>query len=268
METILSQSVAQRENKGLPSGKPSLFLTGASGHLGRAIALQHAQPGATLRLWGRDSQRLKATADAVLAKGAEARQTRLDLIDPVAAAQTLITQDEEERFDTAYLVAGTGETRPAGALVENPEVIARMATVNYAAPAAMASALAARMAERGGGRIVLIGSAAGHHYLPFAASYSGSKAGLARFADALRVAVEPSGVSVTLAAPGFLDTPAHQGQDRPFELDVDEAARRVVRAGEKGAARYVTPLPFRVLRVIDALLPVRLRDALLSKLEP
>ena len=264
----MSQSVAQRKKEGLPLGKPSFFLTGASGYLGRAIALQHAAAGAHLHLWGRDSQRLQSTADAVEAKGATVQQTRLDLTDPVSAAQTIIAQDDEARFDVVYLIAGTGETRPTGALVEDPEVIARMAMVNYAAPAAMAAAVAARMADRGRGSIVLIGSAAAHHSLPFAASYSGSKAGLARFADALRLAVKPYGVSVTLAAPGFLDTPAHKKQNRPMELDVDEAARRIVRAGERGAARYVTPLPFRLLRVIDALLPARLRDAVLSKLGP
>ena len=56
----------------------------------------------------------------------------------------------------------------------------------------MAAAIAGRMAERkGGGRLVLISSAAAFHALPFAASYAGSKAGLSRFTDSLRIAMRP-----------------------------------------------------------------------------
>jgi len=251
----------------------SILLTGASGSLGSAIALHHARRigGANIRfqLWGRDSARLNATAKAVTAAGAGAQETLFDLCDPVAAAQKLAEQDETERFDIAYLVAGTGETREEGALVEDPELVARAGLTNFVAPAAMAAAMADRMAERGGGRIVLIGSAAGHHSLPFASAYSGSKAGLARFADALRIAVKPHGVSVTLAAPGFLDTPNPGGRrdDPPFLLPVDEAARRIVRAGEQGKGHYITPWQFRALKALDAALPTRLRDALLSRLE-
>ena len=265
----MSHGVAKGVNLDLPIGNPSLFLTGASGSLGRAIALQHAQPGARFRLWGRDGDRLASATEAVTALGATALQTSFDLTDPQGAAEELCKQDETEKFDIAYLVAGTGETRAAGALVEDPELITRMALVNYVAPAAMASAMAARMAQRGGGRIVIIGSAAGHHSLPFAASYSSSKAGLARFADALRLAVQPHGVSVTLAAPGFINTPAAraQSQNRPFEIEVEEAARRIVRAGARGAAHYVTPWPFRALHAVDALLPNALRDRILAKLE-
>lgn len=271
---MLSQSRTIDTNTRLPIGKSTLLLTGASGSLGRAIALEHAKAGVAMRLWGRDANRLAATAQAVTACGANAAQTVFDLCDPVAAAQTAIAQDEEERFEIAYLVAGSGETRKSGALVEDPEQIARLSNVNYAAPAAMAAAIADRMARRGGGRIVLVGSAAGHHALPFAAGYASSKAGLARFSGALRIAVAPCGVSVMLAAPGFIDTPAARrtaeetGSARPFQISVEEAARRIVRAGQKGKRHYVTPWPFALLNALDTLLPSPLRERLLRALEP
>lgn len=265
---MLSHSGQIEQNTDRLGDKSSLVLTGASGSLGRALAIQHAHPGVTLRLWGRDSLKLGETLAAVTAKGAQARSTEFDLTDAAASAQELVNQDEAERFDIAYLVAGSGETRPAGALVEDPEQIMRMALVNYAAPCAMAAALADRMAQRGGGRIVLIGSAAGHHSLPSAPAYASSKAGLARFADALRIAVGERGVSVTLAAPGFINTPKTrlQAHERPFEISVEEAARRIIRAGAQGKRHYVTPWPFRALQALDALLPASLRDVLLRRM--
>lgn len=223
-----------------------------------------------MRLWGRDSQRLTETARAVAELGARAQLTQFDLTDAAGAAARLVEQDEAERFDIAYLVAGSGETRPDGALVEDPEQIARLAQVNFAAPAAMAAALSDRMAQRGGGRIVLIGSAAGHHSLPSAPAYAASKAGLARFADALRIAVAPEGVRVTLAAPGFIATPKTRAKadQRPFEISVEEAARRIQNAGERGLRHYVTPWPFRALALVDRLLPAPLRDGVLKRLDP
>ncbi|MEO1048763.1 MAG: SDR family NAD(P)-dependent oxidoreductase [Pseudomonadota bacterium] len=246
----------------------SILLTGASGSLGRALALQHAASGVNFHIWGRDADRLDETAHSLSNRGARVVTTSFDLADTLGAVHEMIEQDQTERFDIAYFVAGTGETRASKDRVEAPDLVARAVTTNFAAPAAMAAALADRMVERGKGRIVLIGSAAGHHSLPFASAYSGSKAGLARFSDALRLAVRPFGVSVTLAAPGFLDTPHARAEAKvpPFLLSVDEAARRIVRAGENGARHYVTPWPFRALRSVDGILPAPLRDAILSRL--
>ena len=247
-----------------------ILCTGASGALGGALASLHAAPGVHLSLWGRDRTRLGLIAEKVSHAGAEAQAFCLDLTDGQAAIDAVLSQDKEAPFDLAYLVAGIGDTRAKGDLVENPELVLRAAQVNFATPAAMAAAIAGRMAERGHGRIVVIGSAAGHHSLPFAAGYSGSKAGLARFTDALRIAVEPYGVGVTLAAPGFINTPStrNASSNRPMELSVEEAAKRIIEAGRQGKRHYVTPWQFSALRMVDALLPARLRDRLLAKLKP
>ncbi len=249
---------------------PSILVTGASGSLGCSLALQHAAPDASLVLWGRNPERLRSTAKLVEDNGARALVTNLDLTDTSAAIAALTAQDEKERFDIAYLAAGIGEIRARGDIVESPEIVLQTALTNFAAPASMAAALAARMAQRGYGRIVLIGSAAAHHSLPFASTYSGSKAGLARFSDALRLAVKPHGVSITLVAPGFLDTHGRRedANPPPFLLSVDEAAKRIVRAGARGDRHYITPFQFRLLRALDATMPEWLRDRLLGKLDP
>ena len=266
---MLPQSNAMGANKSRLRPCTTILITGASGALGRAIALRLAAPGVLLNLWGRDAIRLAETAAAATEQGASVRETLFDLEDAKGAAARLIEEDQISGFDEAYLVAGIGETRAIGDRVESPDLVARTVLINFAAPAAMASAMADRMTGRHSGRIVLIGSAAGHHSLPFANAYSGSKAGLARFADALRLAAKPHGVSVTLAAPGFLDTPNPRQQpvDARLLLSVDEAARRIVRAGAKGVPTYVTPWTFRFLRGVDAVLPRRLRDAVIARLE-
>jgi short-subunit dehydrogenase len=116
----------------------------------------------------------------------------------------------------------------------------------------------------------LIGSAAAFHALPFAAAYAGSKAGLARFAQALRLSVAPHGVRVTLVSPGFIDTTAGQmvSGPKPFLMQPAYVAARVAKAAASGQAHLILPWPFALLRLVDRVLPARLRDRLLIRLTP
>ena len=248
----------------------SLLITGASGGLGRALALHHAKPATVLHLWGRDEERLAETACAARNAGAMTQLTCMDLRDTEAAVREMLEQDRAAEFDMAYFVAGTGEIRAENAIIDDPDLVLRALQTNCVAPAAMGAALAQGMCLRGRGRIVMIGSAAAHHSLPFAASYAGSKAGLARFTDAMRLAVKPYGVSITLAEPGFIDTPAARAisPDRPLQISPEVAARRIARAAMQGRPRLVTPWPFAVVQKIDALLPRIARDYMLSRLKP
>lgn len=244
--------------------RPRILVTGASGALGGALALQLARRGARLSLWGRDPAALDRIAAQCREAGAEAGVCALDVTDTDAALMQLQTQDEAEPFALALLVAGRGDTLPPGALVEPPAQIIRLAQTNFVAPAAMAALLAERMAARGSGRIALVGTAAASHSLPFAAGYAGSKAGLARFADALRLAVAGRGVSVTLVSPGFFADEA--ALSRPGEIAAGTVAERMIAAVMARKAELVVPRRFLLLRWFDRLLPRPLRDRVLLSL--
>jgi short-subunit dehydrogenase len=246
------------------SATERILLTGASGLLGRELALRLARPDIRLALWGRNLTALASLATECRAAGAEVDVCVLDITDVNAALITLATQDNAYPFDMALFVAGRGDTRPPDTLVEHPQQVIRLAQTNFVAPAAMASLLADRMANRGAGRIAIVGTAAASHSLPFAGSYSGSKAGLARFADALRLAVKDRGVSVTLVSPGFF---AHGAAlARPGEMPVGIVADRMIAAMMAGKAELVVPRRFLLLRWLDLLLPRPLRDWILLSL--
>ncbi|TCM18677.1 short-subunit dehydrogenase [Novosphingobium sp. PhB165] len=247
-----------------------ILVTGASGGLGGALAGHYAGPGVHLSLWGRDIVRLSALAEACRQAGASAEVRSLDIADVAGAVAALLAEDEAGAVDLALFASGLGDIRAEGDLVEAPELVARLGLVNFAAPAAMAAALAGRMAARGSGGIVLVGSAAAFHALPFAAAYSGSKAGLARFAEALRVGVRRHGVTVTLVSPGFIDTAACREVPgpKPLMLKPDDVAARIAAAAAKGKAHAIMPWPFALLRLFDRLLPRVLRERLLLSLAP
>ncbi len=194
----------------------------------------------------------------------------LDFNDSAAAVSALEAEDEAGPIGLALFVAGRGDIRPDDVTVEPAEQIIRLGVVNFVTPAALASVQAQRMAQRGEGQIVLIGSAAAFHALPFAAGYAASKAGLARFAEALRLGMKQHGVQVLLVSPGFIDTAAQRQRRgaKPFMLQPADAAARISRAIEQGRGQLVMPWPFAALRVLDRLLPAALRDRLLLRLRP
>jgi short-subunit dehydrogenase len=247
-----------------------ILVIGASGGLGSALARHYAAPGARLLLWGRDAARLQTVAASCIAAGATAEIRSQDLADLPAALAALAQDDAAEAISLAVFAAGLGDIRAPGDRVEDAALVARLAAINFTAPAVLAAALAERMTVRRSGRIVLVGSAAAFHALPFAAAYAGTKAGLARFADALRLAVREHGVTVTLVSPGFIDTAAGRQVPgpRPVLLQPDVAAARIARAAERGVAHAIMPWPFAVLRLFDRLLPRPLRDRLLLSLAP
>lgn len=253
------------------SSPPSrILITGASGGLGGALARHYARKGVQLSLWGRDEARLATIADVCREAGAEVVTRSLDIAEIDKALAALETEDVSRAFDLALFASGRGDVRAEGDLVESARTVARMGTVNFTAPTAMAAALAARMAARGHGGIVLVGSAAAFHALPFAAAYSGTKAGLARFAEALRIGVRPHGVTVTLVSPGFIDTAAGRKVPgpKPMLMPARDVAAHIARAAENGTPHLILPWPFAVLRWIDRLLPRGLRDRILLRLSP
>lgn len=247
-----------------------IFITGASSGLGEALARHYAAPGRTLLLWGRNDQRLETIGEICRRAGAAVETRSLDLMDVEAAVAAVNEADERHPISLALLVAGLGDVRQPGMAVESPDQIRRLGLVNFVAPCAIASALAERMAGRSHGHIVFIGSAAAFHALPFAAAYAGSKAGLARFADALRIGMARHGVRVTLVSPGFIGTAAGRkvAGPKPLLMQTADAAARIARAVAAGQAHAVLPWPFAGLRWLDRLLPRPVRDRLLLALTP
>lgn len=223
-----------------------------------------------LLLWARDEARLEAVAHACRVAGATATTRSLDLVDSAAALAALAEEKAAGPIDIAVLAAGLGDIQAPDERVEDPGRVARLGMVNYVTPSAMAAALADAMATRGGGHIILIGSAAGFHALPFATAYAGSKAGLARFAQALRIAMAPHGVHVLLASPGFIDTPGGRQVPGPrlLLMQPDVVAARIARASARGCGHLVLPWPFALLWLVDRVMPSRWRNRLLRSLHP
>ncbi|GAB6854507.1 SDR family NAD(P)-dependent oxidoreductase [Asaia astilbis] len=241
------------------------LITGASGGLGRALALHYARKGTHLTLWGRNAERLESVAVACREKGATV-SCRVLALNDLDAGIAQFRKDERGRpVDLAILNAGVSDIRPEGALTESVDAVKEAALINYAAPVTLATEAASHMAARRRGRIALIGSVAAHHDLPFASAYSSSKAGLSRFATCLHAAMAPHGVGVTLVEPGYIDTAMSQRLDgaRPLLVSPTKAASLIAAAVDRKRAVLVFPSVFLVLKLVSHLVPRALAHRLL-----
>jgi short-subunit dehydrogenase len=242
----------------------TILITGASSGIGAALAEAYAGSGTRLVLWGRNAARLGQVAERCSAKGSQVESIVFDLYDVKAIAERVERCDDAAAIDLAVFNAGLGGTTPVDRVVESPARAYEVSTINFTAAVVGASAMAARMVARGRGHIALISSIAETFPLPMAPTYSGSKAGLKMFADALRLRIARHGVGVTVVAPGFVDTPMSQqvSAPKPFMISAEAAARRMKRIIERKSRDAVVPWPYAVLRTLYRPLPRILRDAI------
>lgn len=247
----------------------SILITGATGGIGAELAKRYARPGRTLILWGRNAERLTEVAALCCARGAAVITRQVDLTDGKAALDALFEDDTRAPLDVLILGAGLSDIKAASATTEDPNKVLQLALVNYTLPVTLATAAAQRMITRGHGKIAFIGSVAGFYELPFAASYSSSKSGLACFAEAARLDWGRHNIKVTLIVPGFVDTPMSRRLKgaRPFLVSAGSAARQIIHAVATSQAEYVFPWQFRVLRVVERLLPQFIRKKILLSLK-
>jgi NADP-dependent 3-hydroxy acid dehydrogenase YdfG len=188
------------------------FITGASSGIGAALARGFAREGAKLVLVARRIERLKALAVELKNSGAEAiwqvaDVTQREDLDRAVAA----TVQSFGRLDVAVANAGFGVAGLVQKLSADDyrrqfdtNIFGVLNTVWATIPAL----------EQSRGRLVLIGSVAGHVALPRNSAYAMSKFAVRGLAGALAGELGPAGVSVTLISPGFLSTEIRKVDNR------------------------------------------------------
>ena len=181
-------------------------VTGASGDIGRAIALALAGAGADIALLARRRERLETLAGELRATGRRAAALPVDVTDgeALAAAAAAAT---EELGPIDILVNNAGGARFLAPALEIAEVgWTKTVALNLTAPFLCAQAFGGPMVERGAGAIVNVGSVAGLRHLAGMSAYSSAKGGLFAQTRALAREWAPHGVRVNAVAPGYVAT--------------------------------------------------------------
>jgi short-subunit dehydrogenase len=219
-----------------------VFLTGASSGIGRALAVELGRRGARLGLMARRADELFRTAEEAGRAGGEALAVPGDVRDPEQVRQAV--ERVRERWGRVdVLIANAGmSTTTAGTSLKAAEA-SDVITINVIGVVNCVAAVLPEMLERGSGHLVAVSSLAAYRGMPKSGAYSASKAAVSTLFESLRVDLRRSNVAVTVIHPGFVRTPMTAGRQKrlPFLLEVDDAARRIVRAVERRARTYAFP---------------------------
>ena len=184
-------------------GKVAL-VTGASRGIGRAIATRLAQQGATVIAAAR-GENARACADELRAAGHTAEALSLDVTD--AAAVEAVPGDLVKRHGRLdIVVSNAGITRDQLLMRMKREDWDAVIATNLTASFVLAQASMRPMLKQRGGRIIAVSSVVGQMGNAGQTNYAASKAGLIGFAKALAREVASRAITVTVVAPGMIDT--------------------------------------------------------------
>jgi len=184
-----------RIDPGLPL--PKALVTGSTSGIGRAVAVKLSQDGFQVIVHGRDAARGAQTVEEITLAGGRARFVAADLGDP-GDVQRLA----EDAADVDVLVNNSGFSWFGPTANLDVATFDALFASNVRAAFFLVATLAPRMAARGTGSIINIGSMAGEIGLAGGAAYGATKAALSALTRAWAAEFSPSGVRVNAVAPG------------------------------------------------------------------
>lgn len=185
--------------------KKTIWITGASSGIGKAVALEISQENASLILSGRNEKALKEVAARCQKNGSTARIIPFDLGNERSvkeAAQRVLS--ENIKIDALYQFGGISQRSFAS---ETPiHVDRKIFDINYFGTITLTKAVLPQMIENGGGHIAVTSSIVGKFGFPYRSSYSASKQALHGFFESLRAENVANNIRVSIIIPGRIKT--------------------------------------------------------------
>ena len=211
------------------------LITGATGYLGRALAMGFGAAGARLFLTARNDQALAALAKDVATERVNtfaADLTKDDAVDNLVSH----VLEEAGQIDTLVLNAGTLADALVAGLDEDD--LSRVYELNLFAAFRMLRATLKAMMLNLGGDIIVVSSTAAQRPGVGQAAYASSKAALETFVKVTAREAASRGIRVNAVAPGLLQG----GMSSRILDDHMDQARAAIPMRRPGKAEEVVPV--------------------------
>lgn len=183
----------------------TVIVTGASRGIGKEIALQFAQEGATVACIATSATNAEPTVSAITEAGGKAQAYGLDISDS-AAVKSVFEAIESDHGAPSVLVNNAGVTKDTLLMRMSDEDWDKVVSVNLKGAFLCTRAVIRSMMKARYGRIVNLTSVIGLHGQAGQANYSASKAGLLGLTMSTAKELGSRGVTCNAVAPGFIET--------------------------------------------------------------
>lgn len=248
--------------------RPGALVVGASSGMGAALARRLVARGYRVALVARQRERLDALCAELNSATPAARAGALSGHPPVVAAYAYASDVTEASGAPELFARIAQEVAPLRLVIYAAGTMPRVTTgqsfdderamveVNVIGALRWLGLAADYLEREGRGTLVGISSVAGDRGRPGNGAYMASKAALSTYLDALRYRLQPHGVRVLTAKPGYVATDMTAGLKlpKPLTISADRAAAGILRAVDKGRAVAYVPGYWRpIMRLVRAL---------------
>ncbi len=180
----------------------TVWITGASSGIGRAMAINLSNQGAELILSSRKKEALeKVSAEC----NTSCTVLPLDLEDHKGLEAIL--QNNMALLSKVDILINNGGISQRSKVAETEfSVYKKLMDINYLGTVKLSLGLLPHYIKRNSGHYVVISSMAGKFGVPVRSGYSASKMALHGFFDAMRAELMETDIKVTMVCPGYIQT--------------------------------------------------------------
>ena len=182
----------------------TVWITGASSGIGKALALEFANQGASLLLSGRRIEALIELQSEC--KNPELVKVLAFDLGNYEEAKEWVAQALKAMGRIDLLINNAGISQRSLIAETNMAVVEKLMRVNYLGTVALTTTLLPHWLESKTGKVAVVTSLMGRFGSPYRSGYCGAKHALHGFFDVLRMEHEKDGLQVSILAPGFVQT--------------------------------------------------------------
>ena len=191
----------------------TIWITGASSGIGKALAIKFAQEGWKVAISARRENLLKEISKS---------QNNIDYfpldVTDIEKCKTVFNDVKKKLGDVNISVFCTGIHDPKSEKKLNLEKVRKIMEVNFFGTVNSINAVYDYYKDKKSGQISIVSSVAGYRGLPAAGGYCASKSALSSFAESLYFDFKRENVRVSLVSPGFIKTPMTDQNDFPMPM--------------------------------------------------
>ena len=191
----------------------TIWITGASSGIGKALAIKFAKEGWKVAISARREKLLEEISKS---------QNNIDYfpLDVTDSEKCKIVFNEIKKKlgDINISIFCTGIHDPKSEKKLNLERVRKIMEVNFFGTVNSINAVYDYYKEKKSGQVSIVSSVAGYRGLPAAGAYCASKSALSSFAESLYFDLKRFNVRVSLVSPGFIKTPMTDQNDFPMPM--------------------------------------------------